>query len=246
MRFAAIADVHGNHLALEAVLADINALGISDIVNLGDMASGPLDAGRTMDRLMAIDAVHVRGNHDRWLIDRPLEKMGAWERPAYPQLNSTHLDWLGRIPATLVYRDQVFLCHATPNDDNVYWLDAVTPEGAVTIAPLAAIEKEAEGIAQKLILCGHTHVARAVRLRDGRLVVNPGSVGSPGFSYNVPHSHRIEAGTPDARYAILELTPAGWSVTFRHVPYDNEAMAALARRNGDAEFAAALAMGWVS
>ena len=65
MRFAAIADVHGNHLALEAVLADIRAHGIVDIVNLGDMASGPLDARRTMDALMALDAVHVLGNHDR-------------------------------------------------------------------------------------------------------------------------------------------------------------------------------------
>ncbi|MCW5704410.1 MAG: metallophosphoesterase [Bradyrhizobium sp.] len=245
MRFAAIADVHGNHLALEAVLADIRAHGVTDIVDLGDMASGPLDARRTMDRLMALDAVHVLGNHDRWLIDRPVEKMGAWERPAYPQLNAAHFDWLRTVPATRVFRDQVFLCHATPADDNVYWLEAVTPEGAVTMAPLDAIEKEAEGISLPLILCGHTHVARAVRLRDGRLVVNPGSVGGPGFSYNVPFAHRIEAGTPDARYAILELTPAGWSVTFRHVPYDNAAMAALAARNGDKEFALALSTGWV-
>lgn len=245
MRFAAIADVHGNHLALEAVLADIRAHGVTDIVNLGDMASGPLDARRTMDRLMALDAVHVLGNHDRWLIDRPVEKMGAWERPAYPQLNAAHFDWLRTVPAKRVFRDQVFLCHATPADDNVYWLEAVTPEGAVTMAPLDAIEKEAEGISLPLILCGHTHVARAVRLRDGRLMVNPGSVGGPGFSYNVPFAHRIEAGTPDARYAILELTPAGWSVTFRHVPYDNAAMAALAARNGDKEFALALSTGWV-
>jgi predicted phosphodiesterase len=36
MRFAAIADVHGNALALEAVLDDIRSQGISDIVNLGD------------------------------------------------------------------------------------------------------------------------------------------------------------------------------------------------------------------
>ena len=76
MRFAAIADVHGNHLALEAVAADIRAQGIDGIVNLGDMASGPLDARRTMDALMALDAVHVLGNHDRYLIDRPPEKMG--------------------------------------------------------------------------------------------------------------------------------------------------------------------------
>jgi predicted phosphodiesterase len=245
MRFAAIADVHGNHLALEAVIADIRAQGIDDIVNLGDIASGPLDARRTMDALMAIDAVHVLGNHDRWLIDRPVEKMGPWERPAFAQLEDAHLDWLRTVPMTRVYRDQVFLCHATPTDDNVYWLEAVAPDGAVTCAPLDAIETFAEGIPQSLILCGHTHIARAVRLRDGRLIVNPGSVGSPGFSYHVPHPHVIEAGTPDARYAILELTPAGWNVTFRHVPYDHGAMAELAGANGDLEFAAALATGWV-
>ena len=44
MRFAAIADVHGNYLALEAVLVDIRAQGIGEIVHLGDMASGSLDA----------------------------------------------------------------------------------------------------------------------------------------------------------------------------------------------------------
>jgi len=245
MRFAAIADVHGNHLALEAVLADIHAAGIADIVNLGDMASGPLDARRTMDRLMALDAIHVRGNHDRWLIDRPVEKMGAWERPAYPQLDARYLDWLRTIPPTRIFRDEVFLCHATPADDNVYWLETVTPDGSVTMAPPETIDKEAEGISQSLILCGHTHIARAVRLGDGRLVVNPGSVGSPGFSYHDPYPHVIEAGTPDARYAILERISGRWSVTFRHVPYDHHAMAALARQNGDPEFAGALDTGRV-
>ena len=42
--------------------------GLTEIVNLGDMASGPLDARKTMDMLMPLDAVHVRGNHDRWLV----------------------------------------------------------------------------------------------------------------------------------------------------------------------------------
>src|SRR5215207_8017236 len=243
MRFAAIADVHGNHLALEAVVVDIRAQGINEIVNLGDMASGPLDARRTMDALMALDAVHVLGNHDRYLIDRPPEKMGSWDRPAHAQLDESHLDWLRAVPPTRVYRDQVFLCHATPAHDEVYWLETVHPDGTVAMSSLDAIEKAAEGITQRLILCAHTHVARAVRLSDGRLIVNPGSVGSPGFSYNVPFPHLIEAGTPDARYAILEFADASWRVTFRHVPYDHDAMAALARRNGDNEFASALATG---
>jgi diadenosine tetraphosphatase ApaH/serine/threonine PP2A family protein phosphatase len=245
MRFAAIADIHGNHLALEAVVADIRAQGIDEIVNLGDMASGPLDARRTMDALMALDAVHVLGNHDRYLIDRSPDKMGSWDRPAHAQLEEKHLNWLRSVPPTQVFRDQVFLCHATPTNDEVYWLETVTPDGSVRMSPLEAIEKEAEGISQRLILCAHTHIARAVRLSDGRLIVNPGSVGCPGYRDIHPFPHVIEAGTPDARYAILESVDGIWHATFRHVPYDHDAMAALARRNGQPELASALATGWI-
>ena len=245
MRFAAIADVHGNYLALEAVVADIRAQGIDDIVNLGDMASGPLDARRTMDALMALDAVHVLGNHDRYLIDRLPEKMGSWDRPAHAQLDVGHLDWLRAVPPKRVFRDQVLLCHATPDSDEVYWLETVMPDGTVRTASLEAIEKAAEGIAQRLILCGHSHISRAVRLADGRMVVNPGSVGSPGYRDVHPFPHVVEAGTPDARYAILELVEGTWRATFRHVPYDHDAMAALARRNGQPELASALATGWI-
>jgi diadenosine tetraphosphatase ApaH/serine/threonine PP2A family protein phosphatase len=245
MRFAAIADVHGNYLALEAVIADIRAQGIDEIVDLGDMASGPLDARRTMDALMALDAVHVLGNHDRYLIDRPPEKMGSWDKPAYAQLDASHLDWLRKVPPTRVFRDHVFMCHATPANDQVYWLETVLPDGTVRMASLEAIEAAVRGIAQSLILCGHTHIARAVRLADGRMVINPGSVGSPGYRDVHPYPHIIEAGTPHARYAILELAGDEWRVTFRHVPYDHEAMAALARRNGQPELASALATGWI-
>jgi diadenosine tetraphosphatase ApaH/serine/threonine PP2A family protein phosphatase len=245
MRFAAIADVHGNYLALEAVVADIRAQGITEIVNLGDMASGPLDARRTMDALMALDAVHVLGNHDRYLIDRPPEKMGSWDRPAHAQLDESHLDWLRTVPPTRLFRDQVFLCHATPASDEVYWLETVLPDGTVRMASLEAIEQAAGDISQSLILCGHSHLARAVRLRDGRLIVNPGSVGSPGYRDIHPYRHVVEAGTPAARYAILELANGTWRATFRHVPYDHDAMAALARKNGQSELASALATGWI-
>jgi diadenosine tetraphosphatase ApaH/serine/threonine PP2A family protein phosphatase len=245
MRFAAIADVHGNYLALEAVIADIRALGIDDIVNLGDMASGPLDARHTMDALMTLDATHVLGNHDRYLIDRPPEKMGSWDRPAHAQLDAAHLDWLRAIPPTAVFHDRVFLCHATPSNDEIYWLDTVHPDGTVALSPHDRIEKFAAGIEQSLILCAHTHLARAVRLADGRLIVNPGSVGSPGYRDARPYPHVVEAGSPDARYAILELAGGRWQVTFRHVPYDHAAMAALARWNGHDDLANAIATGWI-
>jgi len=246
MRFAAIADVHGNHLALEAVLADIRSQGIADIVNLGDMLSGPLDARRTIEILMRLDAVHVLGNHDRYLLDRPPEKMGSWDRPAFEALDAAQLDWLRAQPMTRIFRDDVFLCHATPDNDEIYWLDTVHPDGTVALSPRERIAQFAQGIAQSLILCAHTHLARAVRLPDGRLIVNPGSVGSPGYRHTHPHPHVVEAGTPHARYAILDRVDGAWQVTFRNIAYDHETMAALARRNNQPELATALATGWIS
>ena len=84
-----------------------------------------------------------------------------------------------------------------------------------------------------------------VRLRDGRLVVNPGSVGCPGYDGRKPVYHTVQTGTPDACYATLEGSPSGWRVTFRYVPYDHMAMADLARAQGMPVWASALATGWV-
>ena len=114
----------------ERQIADIRTQGIDTIINLGDMVSGPLDARRTMDVLKALDAVHVLGNHDRYLIDRPHDKMGSWERDVYTQLDASDLDWLRAVPPTRVFRDDVFLCHATPASDEAYWLEtALLPPG---------------------------------------------------------------------------------------------------------------------
>ena len=245
MRFAAIADVHGNYLALEAVLADIRAQGIDEIVNLGDMVSGPLDARRTVEIMMGINATCVRGNHDRYVTDYELEDMWPSDQLAHSQLEPKHLDWLRALPFSTVYRDSVYLVHATPTDDNTYWMETVTPDGVVHKASIEDIEARADGIEQSLILCAHTHIPRAVRLRDGRLIINPGSVGCPGYRDVAPFPHAVETGTPDASYAILEGSNDRWQVTFRQVPYDHAAMADLARQNGRLEWASALATGWI-
>lgn len=245
MRFAAIADIHGNHSALEAVLADIAAQGISEIVNLGDCFSGPLEAGKVADLLIATDMPTVRGNHDRYLVDRDVAAMHASDSFAFRQLSAAHLDWLRALPPSLVYGDDVYLCHATPDDDNLYWLEQVSPDGRVSLRPIEEIEVAAAGVSQSLVLCGHSHVPRIVRLRDGRLIVNPGSVGCPGYDDDLPYPHKLETGHPMACYAIFEKADAGWTATFRAVAYDHMAASALAARNGRAEWASALAIGWL-
>ena len=177
MKFAAIADVHGNFIALEAVLADISASGITEVVNLGGHVSGPLEARRTADLLIERGFLCIRGDQDRRLVE--LDQTGSCNRIDYKQLDRKQLDWLANLPPTMVYRDEVFLCHGSPRADTTYWLDRVTDDGSIQATPVEDVEPEAAGIAASLILCGHTHIPRVARLRDGRFVVNAGSVGQP-------------------------------------------------------------------
>ncbi|PDT52551.1 MULTISPECIES: metallophosphoesterase family protein [Sinorhizobium] len=245
MKIAVISDIHGNDLALEAVLADIDAQGIDDIVNLGDHLSGPLNAARTADLLIDRGMPAIRGNHDRYLLTLEPAKMGPSDRAACDELEPRHKEWLAALPETLVHRDTLFLCHGTPTSDETYWMEALTADGVVHMAARKAIERLADGVDYPVILCGHTHIPRAVRLADGRLLVNPGSVGCPGYDDDQPVAHNVETGAPDARYAIVECTSDGWTVSFRCLPYDHRAMSRLAAERGRADWAAALATGFL-
>ncbi len=213
MRIAVISDIHGNDLALEAVLADIDAQGIDEIVNLGDHLSGPLNAARTAEILIGRRTAAIRGNHDRYLLTLGPARMGLSDRSAHDELDEHHLHWLAALPATLVYRDALFLCHGTPASDETYWMEALTGDGIVHMARRAEIERFADGIEHPVILCGHTHVQRALRLSGGRLLVNPGSVGCPAYDDDRPVAHKVETGSPDARYAIVERASGDWNAS---------------------------------
>jgi predicted phosphodiesterase len=145
----------------------------------------------------------------------------------------------------MTFRDDVFLCHGCPKSDTTFWLDRVTLSAIIQATPIEDVEAEASGVTASLILCGHTHIPRVVRLGDNRLVVNPSSVECPGYDGNEPVAYKVETGTPDACYAILEHRSQRWRVTFRYVPYDHKSMAELAQSNEQPVWASALATGWV-
>lgn len=246
-RIAVIADIHGNADALRAVLDQIDRAAPDLVVNLGDHFSGPLAAGETAQILRGRpDIVSIRGNHDRWLIEQSVDEMGPSDAVAFAQLESEDLAWLRGLPPTRHLPEGVFLCHATPGDDLTYWLETVTPNGAVVLRPEAEIAALAGRVSAPLVLCGHTHVPRAVRLPRGALIVNPGSVGCPAYDDDHPVPHVVETGLPDARFALVEGAGADWRVAFHTVPYDSARMAAMARAAGRTSWERAVTFGRVT
>lgn len=242
-RIAVIADIHGNSDALRAVLAEIEREGVNAILNLGDHLSGPLAAADVADLLIASGMTCIRGNCDRELVETAPENLTASDRSAYDQLNEAHRDWLRELPVSAVHGGEILLSHGAPGDDMEWWMEMLTPDGHPALAASDHIEALATGHDYPVLLCGHTHLPRILRLRDGRLIVNPGSVGLPAFSGEQPFPFKVEAAAPDARYAMLEKRDGDWRASLRAVRYDASRMIAMARTANRPDWVSALLTG---
>lgn len=246
MRLAVIADIHGNVAALEAVLADVKTRGADRIVNLGDCASGPLWPRETMDLLGAMGLATVRGNHDRWIAETPRERMYVSDAFAFDRLSPAQIAILGSLPARVDLGDGIVAVHGTPEDDNRYLLEDVV-NGALALAKPAAIAERLGAISAAVVLCGHSHQPRVAYGPGGQLIVNPGSVGCPGYADPTPPSpHVSETGSPHARYALLVREGGCWRVDLIAIAYDWNAASARAAANDRPEWARALASGYVA
>jgi putative phosphoesterase len=243
MRLGVIADVHGNLPALEAVLASLARLSVDRVVNLGDCASGPLWPAQAVRLLRATKMSHVRGNHDRALGALSPDGLGASDSFAWRDLDAEAREWLAALPFELgIGKARCF--HASPQDDDTYLLDAIEG-GRLLAAGPGAVEALLGPAGPALVLCGHSHQPRLLRLDDGTVVVNPGSVGNPAYHATEPSIHVSESGAPHARFAVVTMTD---QVAIEHhaIVYDWEHAARRAESNGRADWAHALRTGRVS
>ncbi len=245
MRLAVISDIHGNIRALEAVLTRIHALrDIDRLVVAGDLLSGPLEPSATADVLMSLEAAVIRGNHERQLLACAEAPGGASDQYAFEHSTVEQRAWLRTLPATLELAPDVLVCHGTPETDYVYLCEELDG-GPVKLAQDTVITGRLGGARQALVLSGHSHHPRTVRLSSGQLVVNAGSVGLQAFRGDPPHPHHVENGSPHARFVVCERTPRGWQAEHHQVAYDWDAAAETAARHGRPEWAAWLRSGRV-
>ena len=227
MRIALISDIHGNALALEAVLADIHHRGADRIVCLGDVATLGPQPTEVLSRLREIGCTCILGNHDEFLLEPSLA--AAYSKApvivesiewALARLRAEDLDYVRTFERSVLIpledEASLFAFHGTP-DSNVTDLLATTPPQDV--------DRMLAGRRASVMAAGHTHI-QMLRQHRGTLIVNPGSVGMPFEEYvggRPPHV------LPFAEYAIVESRGGDVSVAFQRVALDARELATRAR-----------------
>jgi predicted phosphodiesterase len=209
VRVAALYDVHGNLPALEAALAEVDA----DLILVGgDVAAGAWPS-ETLERLRGLGerVRFIRGNADRELTEAPKPGRVGGPPPdvlkfVRERLSQEQLSFLGALPLVESVEvdglGRVLFCHATPRDDE---------ELLTRISPDDRWREALAGVAEPVVVCGHTHTQFDRRVDDIR-VVNSGSVGMP-YEHE-PGAYWTLLG-PDVAFERTEYEPgdiagSGW------------------------------------
>jgi predicted phosphodiesterase len=242
LRIAVIADIHSNAPALEAVLEDLSGRSVDRIVHLGDAFNGPVDPAAVALLLRSQPMIHVRGNGERMVLSEDPEQRSSSALYARERLSADVLEWIRDWPL-VVSQPEFIACHASPESDTDYLLEELVA-GGVRLRKREDILLQLGAIEAPVVLSAHTHIPRFVRVSDGLAVLNPGSVGLPAYEQQLPISHVMEVGSPEARYALAEIH--GKKVKALHVciPYDHDKAALLAERAGFREWGTILRSGF--
>ena len=215
MRIAFFSDIHSNLPALDAVLADIAAVGVDEQYALGDLVGYAPWPNEVLECLRAEAISTVMGNYDDGTgFDRaecgcaytnPVEKslgdLGfAWTKSHTTDENKA---WLRSLAPEIRFEAEghrFLLVHGSPRRINEYLYED---------KPEATFARIAAGADADVIVCGHTH-RPYVKTVAGTRFVNDGSAGKP------------KDGDPRACWALVETSVDDVSVEFRRVAYEVE------------------------
>ncbi|AXF55576.1 metallophosphoesterase family protein [Salicibibacter kimchii] len=217
MKMAFISDIHGNAVALEAVLADIKKHHVDSIAVLGDLCYRGPEPKKALDLIRSLECPVIKGNADEWVVrgvregevpEGKLAMMNEERQWTVEQLESEDLDYLEQLPTQFHWDLNTHLklhtFHATPES----LFDVVLPhESPEHLQKKLMVEEDAN-----LYLYAHIHLPY-VRYIGGKCLANLGSVGLP-FD-----------GQSKASYVIVDADEDRFRVSIERVPFDVEKVA---------------------
>jgi len=224
MRVALISDIHGNKVALDAVMADIADNRCDQVVCLGDVATLGPDPRGVIDVLKRAGCPCILGNHDAFMLDEQLihtyteapvvVEAVQWCRNQLEPEDFAFLEgFVDGLTLDLGNGQTLQLFHGTPTSHMIDLLATTAPD---------ELDGMLDGHRATVMAGGHTHI-QMLRQHKGILLVNPGSVGQPFHEYVFGAVPRLMG---HAEYAIIEGVDDTVNVNLRRVSVDRAAAVA--------------------
>jgi putative phosphoesterase len=213
MKVAVLGDIHGNIEALTAAYSAVQLLKPDKVYHLGDLGGYSPFVNEVVDFLIEHDIEGVQGNYDEAVAndrehcgckaEEPVQEEMAhrsftWTKSHVSKKNK---DYMKNLPTRIRFNAEgrnVWLFHATPNKNNIYWYED---------RPDKFFREMAEKTDADVMVYGHTHKPYWKDFA-GKVFVNAGSVGKP------------KDGDPRACVTLLTTTADKMNVEFLRVPYD--------------------------
>ena len=233
MRIAVLSDIHGNAIALEAVLADLRHSPADQLVCLGDAIQGGPQPAEVVAHLRALGCPVVMGNADAWLLtgqatgNEPIsaeqEAMRQWSLARLSPADRAFIAAFAPIVTLPLPDGRTLLAfHGSPTSfDDILLPDTSYEEVARRLGPYAPA----------ILTGGHTHVQH-VRPLGETFYFNPGSIGVVYDPRQLYHPEAEPRLYPRAEYAVLEASPERLALEFRRIPFAAEALIEAARAAG--------------
>jgi putative phosphoesterase len=223
MKIALISDLHGNEVALDAVLASIRRGGADRIICLGDVATLGVRPREVLGRLRDLGCLCIMGNHDEFLLE-PHMVHDYSEAPVVAaavdwcrdRLDAGELDFVRTFERKreidLGGEARLLVFHGSPRSHM---------ENLLATTPPDELDELLAGASATVMAGGHTHV-QMLRQHRGALLVNPGSVGMPFREFVDGRAPTLMA---HAEYATVEAGD-GVGVTLHRVELDRKRLRA--------------------
>ncbi len=223
MRIAVISDIHGNKVALDAVLADIRNRSVEKVICLGDLVGYMPYVNEVIETIKSEQIICVKGNHDKKIAEMPklsddsfrvlsdTEKLksasAAYMNWVLSEENHTFINSLPEALVLTIENKSIRLLHGSPLGIDDYLFQ--------DLEKMAALVPD---LAEDMMMCGHTHIAYHVELNEKQFL-NPGSVGKP------------KAGDSRAMYMVVEIKESMVTSEVIQVPYDIQEIEKAIREN---------------
>jgi len=216
-------DIHGNAVAFDALLADLERRPVDRLVCLGDVIQGGPQPAECLERLRSLGCPVVMGNADWFVLTgepgaEPVTEAQRQTREwTLAELSEADCDYVRSFTPT-VDAPPVLAFHGSPGS----WDDVILPE-----TDEGEFRRMLGEAGAAVLAGGHTH-RQFLRRRGDSLFVNPGSVG---LSYDPELIKTAVRFDPWAAWAVID-TEGGPSIEFRRAAFDPGAVAAAIESSG--------------